>query len=36
MLIEADKRGPEHALRLAYSRPDEPSFSVPSNLYLLG
>jgi 5-methylcytosine-specific restriction endonuclease McrBC GTP-binding regulatory subunit McrB len=35
-LIEGDKRGPDHALRLAYSRPDEPPFSVPPNLYLLG
>jgi MoxR-like ATPase len=36
MLIEFDKRGSEYALPLAYSRPDEPLFSVPANLYLLG
>jgi 5-methylcytosine-specific restriction enzyme B len=36
MLIEADKRGPEYALPLAYGRPDEPLFSVPPNLFLLG
>jgi 5-methylcytosine-specific restriction endonuclease McrBC GTP-binding regulatory subunit McrB len=36
MLIEGDKRGPEYALRLAYSRPDEAPFSVPPNLHLLG
>lgn len=34
MLIEADKRGPEYAIPLAYS-PDE-LFHVPENLYLLG
>lgn len=34
MLIEADKRGPEHAVPLAYS-PDQ-TFYVPENLYLLG
>ena len=34
MLIEADKRGPEFAVPLAYS-PDRP-FYVPENLYVLG
>lgn len=34
MLIEHDKRGPEHAVPLAYS-PEDP-FYVPENLYLLG
>ena len=36
MLIEADKRGEEYAIPLAYSRPEESSFFVPSNLFLLG
>jgi hypothetical protein len=36
MLIEPDKRGTEYALSLAYGRPDEPPFSVPPNLFLLG
>jgi MoxR-like ATPase len=36
MLIEPDKRGSEYALSLAYSRPDEPLFSVPPNLFILG
>jgi MoxR-like ATPase len=36
MLIEQDKRGAEYALSLAYGRPDEPLFSVPPNLFLLG
>jgi MoxR-like ATPase len=36
MLIEPDKRGPEYAIPLAYSRPDEPPFSVPRNLILVG
>ena len=35
MLIEADKRGTEHALSLTYSRPGE-RFSVPPNVHLLG
>ena len=35
MLIEADKRGPEHAIALTYSVPGE-RFSVPDNLHLLG
>ena len=35
MLIEADKRGPEHAIALSYSVSGE-RFSVPANVYLLG
>ena len=35
MLIEADKRGPEHAIALTYSTSGE-RFSVPANVYLLG
>jgi hypothetical protein len=36
MLIEADKRGPEYALRLTYAEADDPLFHVPENLYLIG
>ncbi|MBI5464112.1 MAG: AAA family ATPase, partial [Ignavibacteriales bacterium] len=36
MLIEADKRGPEFAIPLAYRNEDEPPFFVPANLYLIG
>lgn len=35
MLIEADKRGPEHAIPLTYS-PSGERFSVPENVHLLG
>lgn len=35
MLIEADKRGPEHAIALTYSASGE-RFSVPDNVYILG
>ncbi len=35
MLIEADKRGPEHAITLTYSASGE-RFSVPDNVHLLG
>ena len=35
MLIEADKRGPEHAIALTYGAPGE-RFSVPDNVHLLG
>jgi 5-methylcytosine-specific restriction protein B len=35
-LIEADKRSPEHAMRLAYPRAKEERFFVPPNLYLIG
>lgn len=36
MLIEADKRGSEYAIRLTYANVDDPPFSVPENVYLLG
>ncbi|MYB19651.1 MAG: AAA domain-containing protein [Holophagales bacterium] len=35
MLLETDKRGPRHAVRLTYQEANE-SFSVPRNVYLLG
>ena len=35
MLIEVDKRGEEHALRLAYQEEGQ-SFFVPENVYILG
>ena len=35
MLIEADKRGPDHAIALTYGAPEE-RFSVPDNVHLLG
>ncbi len=35
MLLEADKRGPRHAVRLTYQRANE-RFSVPENVYILG
>jgi 5-methylcytosine-specific restriction protein B len=36
MLIEADKRNAAYALPLMYSRPDEPDFFVPENMYIIG
>ena len=36
LLIEADKRADEWAVRTAYARPDAQPFHVPQNLYLLG
>ena len=36
LLLEADKRGPAHALRLPYAPPDAPRFFVPENLYVIG
>ena len=36
MLIEPDKRGSDFAIRLTYSDADDPLFSVPDNVYLLG
>jgi 5-methylcytosine-specific restriction protein B len=36
LLLEADKRGPTHALRLPYAPPDAPKFYVPENLYVIG
>ena len=36
LLLEADKRGPAHALRLPYAPADAPRFFVPDNLYVIG
>ena len=36
LLLEADKRGPAHALRLPYAPPDAQRFFVPENLYVIG
>lgn len=36
MLIEADKRKEEYALRLTYSNEDEERFFVPANVYIIG
>lgn len=36
MLIEADKRGPSHAIPLTYSRTENERFYIPENLYLIG
>lgn len=36
MLIENDKRGHEHSLKLAYSSSMDMRFSIPSNLYIIG
>ncbi len=36
LLLEADKRGPTHALRLPYAPPEAPKFFVPNNLYVIG
>jgi 5-methylcytosine-specific restriction protein B len=36
MLIERDKRGPEHAIPLAYARTDAARFYVPENIHVLG
>ncbi|MBJ6107831.1 AAA family ATPase [Hymenobacter sp. BT523] len=36
LLLEADKRGPAHALRLPYAPPEMPRFFVPDNLYVIG
>ncbi len=36
VLLEPDKRGPRHAVRLPYAAPDAPRFAVPPNLYLIG
>ncbi len=34
-LIERDKRGPAHALRLPYAPPEAPRFFVPENLFVI-
>jgi 5-methylcytosine-specific restriction protein B len=36
LLLEPDKRGPAHALRLPYAPPGAPRFFVPENLYVIG
>lgn len=36
LLLEADKRGPVHALRLPYAPAEAPRFFVPENLYVIG
>jgi len=36
MLIESDKRGPDHAVPLVYRASGEPRFFIPPNLYLIG
>lgn len=36
MLIEADKRGREHAMPLAYSQEGDEPFYIPDNLHLIG
>ena len=36
LLIEHDKRGPEWAQNLTYSKPTDPRFFVPDNVYILG
>jgi 5-methylcytosine-specific restriction protein B len=36
LLLEPDKRGPAHALRLPYAPPGAAQFFVPENLYVIG
>jgi len=36
MLIEADKRGPDHAIPLTYSEGPDETFQLPPNLHLIG
>jgi MoxR-like ATPase len=36
MLIEADKRGEAHGVRLAYANESDPKFYLPPNLHLVG
>lgn len=36
MLIEADKRGEEHKVTLAYAETEEDFFYIPDNVYLIG
>ena len=36
LLLEPDKRGPAHALRLPYAPPEAARFFVPENLYVIG
>ncbi|QNH62046.1 AAA family ATPase [Hymenobacter sediminicola] len=36
LLLEADKRGPAHAVRLPYAPADAPRFFVPENVFFIG
>jgi 5-methylcytosine-specific restriction protein B len=36
MLIEADKRGPDYAIPLTYSKDQTDRFSVPQNVFIIG
>jgi hypothetical protein len=36
LLIETDKRSPEWAARLSYSSATDPSFYIPSNVFIIG
>ena len=36
MLIEADKRGPDHSIPLTYSEQPDETFHLPSNLHFVG
>ncbi|WP_165699322.1 AAA family ATPase [Hymenobacter jejuensis] len=36
LLLEADKRGPAHAVRLPYAPVEAPRFYVPDNLFVIG
>ena len=36
LLIEADKRGKEHAISLTYSDENQLKFSIPENVYIIG
>ena len=36
VLLEADKRGPRHSVRLMHRRPGEDRFHLPANLHLIG
>ncbi|UOQ75618.1 AAA family ATPase [Hymenobacter sp. 5516J-16] len=36
LLLEADKRGPAHAVRLPYAPAGSPPFFVPANVFLIG
>lgn len=36
LLIENDKRTADWAVRLTYSRPDDPPFYIPDNLFIIG
>ncbi|HLK98812.1 MAG TPA: AAA family ATPase, partial [Hymenobacter sp.] len=36
LLLEADKRGPAHAIRLPYAPAEAPRFFVPENVFVIG